>query len=51
VLSTPRGGRLLQALRIRVILLPPLCVTQEQVETCLKLLGEVVADVYEDVKA
>jgi 4-aminobutyrate aminotransferase len=30
---------------------PPLCVTEEQVETCLKLLGEVVADVFEDVSA
>jgi 4-aminobutyrate aminotransferase len=30
---------------------PPLCVTAEQVEKCLKLLGEVVADVYEDVNA
>lgn len=29
---------------------PPLCVTEEQVETCLKLLGEVVADVFEDVE-
>lgn len=28
---------------------PPLCVTDEQVVTCLKLLGQVVADVYEDV--
>jgi 4-aminobutyrate aminotransferase len=28
---------------------PPLCVTTEQVSACLRLLGEVVADVYEDV--
>jgi 4-aminobutyrate aminotransferase len=30
---------------------PPLCVTEEQVNTCLRLLGKVVADVYEDVEA
>ncbi len=30
---------------------PPLCVTEEQVETCLRLLGEVVADAYEDMEA